>query len=592
MTKFWVKAVGCFAVVLCSVPLLRAGRTDSTAAANESQVFKSNVRLVLVDVVATDDKGEPVTGLSQSDFTLIEDGKEQRIRSSEPHLSPATSKAGTHEPVATLPPDAQLPPGMFTNAPLLKTSGPVNVILFDVLNTSPQSAAGAKEQMLKFLEHLPSGQPVALFVLGSRLRLIQSPTGNTDALVVAAKKLTYEKTPLRSSPRELQQRINEIDTAARQAAAGGGTADTQLANHLVQALKDETTNLLRHRVQYTMTALENLAHALSAYPGRKNVIWLTESFPMSVGPDSLMTAAGAGTRSEDPTRNADNFLDTVHKLGTILANLQIAIYPIDVGGLRTSNRDASVNAMETGVDFGHATALQTAPFPGQFADEESNRATMLNVASDTGGRAFFRTNDIALAAQKTMEAGSNYYTLAYTPANSDWRGRYRHIEVKVSKAHVKLEYRRGYYAYPEPGPVSTVESRRLLATAMQLDKAPYTSVLFQAWIVPDPQDPSHIMIKYAIDPRTVTFQDRADGRKSLALDFLAIAINDAQRDAGHASDSLEPAISAEAYQSVMQAAVPASQELRLKSGHYSVRLGVIDRHTQKIGTLDASIAVP
>src|SRR5260370_28956928 len=43
-------------------------------------VLKAITRLVVVDVVATDKKGEAVTDLERADFTLLEDGKEQQIR--------------------------------------------------------------------------------------------------------------------------------------------------------------------------------------------------------------------------------------------------------------------------------------------------------------------------------------------------------------------------------------------------------------------------------------------------------------------------------------------------------------------------------
>ena len=44
------------------------------------------------------------------------------------------------------------------------------------------------------------------------------------------------------------------------------------------------------------------------------------------------------------------------------------------------------------------------------------------MAEATGGEAFMNTNGLKEAIGKAIEAGSNYYTIAYTPTNRDWNG--------------------------------------------------------------------------------------------------------------------------------------------------------------------------
>src|SRR5437879_12284213 len=41
--------------------------------------LKSNTRMVVVDVIATDSKGQTVTDLKREDFTIMEDIREQRV---------------------------------------------------------------------------------------------------------------------------------------------------------------------------------------------------------------------------------------------------------------------------------------------------------------------------------------------------------------------------------------------------------------------------------------------------------------------------------------------------------------------------------
>ena len=42
-------------------------------------VVRTNTRLVIVDVVATDTKGKPVKDLQPKDFSVFENGKQQKI---------------------------------------------------------------------------------------------------------------------------------------------------------------------------------------------------------------------------------------------------------------------------------------------------------------------------------------------------------------------------------------------------------------------------------------------------------------------------------------------------------------------------------
>ena len=53
----------------------------SPAADSSTPVFKAETRLVLVDTVVTDKKGNYISGLTAKDFKVWEDDKEQPIKS-------------------------------------------------------------------------------------------------------------------------------------------------------------------------------------------------------------------------------------------------------------------------------------------------------------------------------------------------------------------------------------------------------------------------------------------------------------------------------------------------------------------------------
>ncbi|HEY6371863.1 MAG TPA: hypothetical protein VIX37_14885, partial [Candidatus Sulfotelmatobacter sp.] len=76
---------GCLlGVVLLSVfPV--CSQTSNPDSSSQQPTFRANVRRVLVDVVVTDSKDEPVTGLPQGQFQIFEDGHPQALTSFEEH---------------------------------------------------------------------------------------------------------------------------------------------------------------------------------------------------------------------------------------------------------------------------------------------------------------------------------------------------------------------------------------------------------------------------------------------------------------------------------------------------------------------------
>jgi VWFA-related protein len=152
--------------------------------AQSGTVIRSNPRLVLVNIVATDSSGRPVHGLKQRDFTVLEDGKTQSLRAFEEH------RTNTND--ASMPPSLNLGPNVHTNFVPVPKDSVTNILLFDVINMSSQDLVSAKAELLKTVENLPPGQQFALFVLGSRLRMIQGFTWDKDAIDYRRKRSQYK----------------------------------------------------------------------------------------------------------------------------------------------------------------------------------------------------------------------------------------------------------------------------------------------------------------------------------------------------------------------------------------------------------------
>ncbi|HEX3154830.1 MAG TPA: VWA domain-containing protein, partial [Candidatus Angelobacter sp.] len=156
-------------------------------------VLKSITRLVVVDVVATDKEGA-VTDLKQDDFTILEDGKEQKIRVfnfQQPHPAPR----GTAVVAASKPPE-----NVYSNVARFNASSALNILLMDALNTNLPHQAYVRDQMIRYLEKMPEGQPVAVYTLSTKLTLLQDFTDDPAVLKKVAKDIKTGVSPLLDNP--------------------------------------------------------------------------------------------------------------------------------------------------------------------------------------------------------------------------------------------------------------------------------------------------------------------------------------------------------------------------------------------------------
>ncbi len=87
--------------------------------------LSANARLVITDVSVTDSKGAPVRGLKQADFQIAEDGKPQVIQAFDEQQQRTTS----------LPMDASVPQGVYSNIALGDLPKTTNVLLIDSFNS-------------------------------------------------------------------------------------------------------------------------------------------------------------------------------------------------------------------------------------------------------------------------------------------------------------------------------------------------------------------------------------------------------------------------------------------------------------------------
>jgi VWFA-related protein len=494
--------------------VLRSQTSSQTAAPDANSKFQAKVRVVVEDVVVTDAKGEPVPGLRKEDFEISEESVPQSIATCEEHKAATLSEL-------KLPP---MPPNVYTNFPLIQKADSLNVLLLDSMNTQLRDQTYVHQQMIKYLGTIPPGTRVAIFTLASRLRMLQGVTTDSSQLlaVLNDKKGAAgpHQSPVLDTPDEDQSLQYHVNFMSTENGFGSATAPANLAlaavdpvNALKQFMADTMAFQTEVRTRLTLLALQQLARYLSDTPGRKNVIWFSGSFPIGILPDSDLV---------NPLSVVRNFEEEIRKTTDLLASSQMAIYPISAEGLVTQSvYEANAGEIST-MRPSNQSRQVTRQMRSEDVTRDSSRAAMKELAHETGGEAFYNTNGLNDVLNRVINNGTRYYTLTYTPTNTNMNGKFRRIEVKLRDSKYKLAYRRGYFADPTGGSPQHANVDPLLPL-MGRNFPDLSQIVYKVSVVPSKPQPG------PDTPLAGTNTDLKGPLTRYAIDF-AVAVQDLKLD--------------------------------------------------------------
>ncbi|HEV2485452.1 MAG TPA: VWA domain-containing protein [Terracidiphilus sp.] len=576
--------------------------------ATPTTVLHANANLVLVDVVVTD-HGKAVHGLDRGRFHILENGKEQPISAFDEHRPPAAS-ADTAELKAKI---AQLPANTYTNIPVYPDAGVVNVLLLDGLNTPMVNQVEARRQMVQYLSTITPGTSLALFTLSSQLRLVEGFTTDAARLatVLKSKAAASSQSALLDTAGHSAQQDVENQLSAMAGSSQPPSPETVAA--LTQFETDLTATQTDLRVRLTMDALQQLARYLSAIPGRKNLIWFSGSFPISLDPDPDQALPFLAVRTYE---------DDVRKTSELLTAARVAVYPVDARGMMTqSTADAAYSPNRTALSVnsgGKVSAMNDSnvihDYDTFMTQNMQEHGSMQQIAQETGGTASMNTNDLKGAVASAVENGASYYSIAFAPGGKKLDGRFRKIQVRLDNGGYNLAYRRGYFADASnkpsahnPGTSSTIQSAALHGAP------PATQVLFLARVlpatdpafqgIPIPNIPSGEMaaslkgptrcylVDLTVDPHGLVFNSESDGARQAQVEFVLEAYDSDGKRENYVDRSYAINIKPEDFAQKMETGVRARLALDLPEGHSFMRVAVEDLIAGHAGSLEVPVTV-
>ena len=518
---------------------------DLAQNAGQSFVFKVNTDLVLTNVVARDAKtGELVRGLTQNDFTIFENGKPQHIAT----FDFQSVEMATPLNEATVSGLAAGSTGDGTKAVVVAKPEELRnhrliVFFFDLTSMQPEDLDRSVEAAREFLKNkMQPADLVALISLGDTLKVDQDFTADKAALA---------------------REVGAYNGTEGEGFAQGATANSNQAEDTTGYTPDESeyNDLNTDRELF---ALRAIAKSLEKIGEKKSLLYFS------------------GGISRDGIENQASLRAAIN--AAVRANL--AIYSVDTRGLQAVSPlgDASTGSLRgTGAFNGGAL---TNNMNANFASQE----VMATLSSDTGGKAFFDSNDFAPAFAQVQKDTSAYYAIGFHSSNPLRDGRYRKLTIKINRPGVKLEYRPGYYA-PADFKHSGKEDRereleeQLASDLPATDMAVYMDALYFRL----DENRFFVPVSLIVPGSQIPFVKGGDKDKA-TLDIIGEVIDEVKRPIGQARETvkldLDPALGAR------QKNIQYTTSFNLPLGKYKLKFVVRENQTGQMGSFEAEIVLP
>ena len=417
-----------------------------------------------------------------------------------------------------------VPAGIFSNRPQNSAApGSVTIVLLDALNTLYYGS---------IFSDFSSGMPTHTenhaqgYGKNQLMKFVKDLEPKDRVAIYALGKSLRVLCDFTNDPEQLEKVLAEYrDSTVTLAELGepprshmGGTAEFDAAadssNQKIAALANGD------RSSQTIAALLAIANHAADIPGRKNLVWLTGSLPFA--PPAV---------------------------ARLLSRANIAIYPVDARGLIAS---ASPFYRPSGLD------------------------AMQELADETGGRAFYNTNDLSNAIRKAVDDADITYTLGFYADVPD--GKFHELKIHVDRIGLEVRHPSGYFAIKDES--TAAERHRGILGAVE---SPLESSAIHLLTRVD-RAAGVLRVGGSIDLRDVQLADSGSVRKGAVEIFLI------QQDAmgnvlDRARSRLGVSLNAEQYAAYLKSGILFRQNVTLKSGAATLRILVGDPATANVGSL-------
>jgi VWFA-related protein len=527
--------------LLAQWPLAVFGQQKTASQA--APTLHATTELVLVNVVARDKKGNLIRDLKREDFTVLEDGQKQQVASFDFENIDELALAGQAMPTAAGT-EAGISGAASSIQPVEARDRRLILLFFDFSAMEPDQIDRAVDAAKKYVNtKMQTADLIAIVSLSTNMRLDLDFTDNKTRILSV---------------------LSAYTSASGQGFESGGTGSSEGAAETSGAFTADDTDFNTFSADRKLLALQSLVQAVGKLSQKKSLIYFSNGISQSgVDNQSALRAATAAAVKSN-----------------------VAIYPLDVWGLQAlPGGGEAQNASQHG-----QSAYSGASVLNELNSNASSQETLSTLAADTGGKAFFDSNDFSGVFSQVQKDTSAYYILGYTSTNHLKDGRFRRIKVVLNRQDVKLEYRAGYYAGRDFEHFNRTDREQQLQDELA-SELPATDVAVYAGTAYFRRDDSHYFlgVSLVVPGSQIPFVQEKD-KDSATLDIAGTVLEGGKFPVGHLRDTVKLAV--DSAQQVRRKNVQYNTSFVLAPGNYHLKFVVRENRTGRMGTFETDVQIP
>jgi VWFA-related protein len=517
------------------------------AGGNEARI-EVTTELVLVNVVARDKKGNLVKDLKKEDFTLFEDGKKQQVSTFDfenvDELATAGAAEATVSGAAGPGQGALLHDGKKAPASLDARDRRLMLLFFDFSAMDPEQIDRSVDAAKKFVEtKIQPADLIALVSLATNMRVDLDFTDDKNKLLAA---------------------LSAYTSGEGQGFDNGSTGTAEGAAETSGSFTPDDTDFNTFSADRKLLALQSLMQALGKLPQKKSLIYFSNGISQS-GVDN-QSALRATTAS------------------AVKAN--VSIYSLDIRGLQAFPPGGEAQSASLHGQSAYSGASVLNDLNGNAASQD----TLATLSSDTGGKAFFDSNDFSGVFSQVQKDSSVYYVLGFTSNNPLKDGRFRRLKVQVNRPDLKLDFRSGYYAGRDFEHLNRADREQQLEDELAA-QLPRVDVPLYAGSAFFRRDESHyyLAVSLVIPGSQIPFVTEKE-KDNATIDIIGTVQEGGKFPVGRLRDTVKLAL--DSTQQVRRKNVQYNTGFVLAPGSYHLKFVVRENQTGRMGSFETDVQVP
>ncbi len=529
------------AALLCATTALGQQPTNPST----TYVERVEVRVINIDVVVTDRKGVPITGLTKDDFQLYENGAPKAISNfyeveAQKRATPAVAEAGKPAPPTAA--REEIPETMRRRM----------IFYIDNLSLAPFNRNRVFKDMKQFAkESMRPGIDEAMIATFNRSMKVRTPFTRDPGLIAQTLDIIAGESGLgvaaRSSARDVMTRIK----------------DAQNYDEALSAARQYAEEV-NHDLRNSVDSLNALMSTLAGVEGKKILVLTTEGFPTQPGREMFYQVEevsrekgwqGQSTLLEGMGYDANGQIQSIAK--TANAN-GITMYAIHAGGLGAAMEGSSA-------ENNRATSYSVT----QTAISNSTES-LQTIAEMTGGLAAINTNNFARAFQNIERDLDSYYSLGYR-SGTERVDRQRSISVRVKNRNYVVRSRQSFVEKSTFAEMSD----RVIANLLYKTKANDLKIVVKAGRPVAADDLFKVPVEVQIPMESLTLLPQGDVYMGGFSLFVVVGNKDSDMsDVAHKTHQIS--VPAADYAKLKGKYYTYSLDLMMEPGLNKISVGVVD----------------